>query len=74
MGGTAFKQCTVYLVRITDEFRTNTKVSSSPSQHTVSDHHRLVSETPFEWRFARGSMEARRSQVLDVYRAVITIS
>ena len=29
------------------------------SQHTVSGHHRPASETPFEWRFARGPMAAR---------------
>ena len=29
-----------------------------PSQHTVSGHHRLISETPFKWRFAGGLMLA----------------
>ena len=30
-----------------------------PSQQSVLGHHRLTSETPFEWRFAGGPIVAR---------------
>ena len=35
------------------------KIYLLPSQITVSDHYRPASETPFEWRFAGGLIEAR---------------
>ena len=45
---TAFNAFTIYM-----------KYKANPSQHTASGAHRLASETPFEWRFARGPMVAR---------------
>ena len=34
------------------------KITKLPSQHSVVGHYRHASQTPFQWRFARGSMMA----------------
>ena len=33
------------------------KITKLPIQHSISDHHRPASETPFKWRFAGGPIK-----------------
>ena len=41
------------------------KIAMLPSQHSIFDHHRHTSETPFKWRFAGWPMMARLQWYLD---------
>ena len=41
------------------------KITKLPIQHSMLDHHRTASETPFKWRFAGGPLMARLWWYLD---------
>ena len=41
------------------------KITKLPSQHSMLDHYRHATETPFKWRFASGPMIARFKRCLD---------
>ena len=43
-------------------------------QHLKVGHHRLASETPFEWRFAGGPMVARHSMLAGFLTVVLKLS